>query len=128
MYMKKQMILLLMILSLSLKTYSNDTTKLNLREVTKYLAEGVECKEILIVRNKQIRLRDSLIYNLTTAVNLHKDKDSIQTLKYNSLKLDNDVCNEQYNKQGNKYIKAKKVNRVLTISNVVFIIGLMVLL
>jgi hypothetical protein len=99
-----------------------------LREVTKYLAEGVECKEILIVRNKQIRLRDSLIYNLTTAVNLHKDKDSIQTLKYNSLKLDNDVCNEQYNKQGNKYIKVKKVNRVLTISNVVFIIGLMILL
>lgn len=122
------MIVLLMTLFLSLTCYSNDTTKLNLREITKYLAEGVECKEILLVRNQQILLRDTIIYNQNRIILLHKDKDSLQTKRYDALVLDNDVCNEQYNKQGKRLLRIEKINKILSATNIGFIVALLMLL
>lgn len=79
--------------------YSNDTTKLDLRGITKYLAEGSECKEILIQRNIQLRIKDSIIQSrelkitsLTTIdtinrviIQEHQKKDAKMTKK-NSIK------------------------------------------
>ena len=98
-------LLILCVMSLS-TVLSQDTAKLNLKEVTHYLIEGVECKEILIQRNKQLRTKDSVI-NLT-----NKYLDSCKKL-YNVLYLDNEECNKQYSKLKTYSINKKKENYIL---------------
>lgn len=115
------MILVLMSLFLSLIVYSQDTSKLNLREITRYLAEGVECKEILSVRNQQIRNRDSIISNYKSISILNKNKDSIYSILIKELKTDNITCTTEYNKLNTKYTMKKRTNTILTISQTISI-------
>ena len=103
-------------------TYCQKVEQPSLREVTKYLAEGLECKEILSVRNSQIRLRDSIIYNYQVIVLQHKYKDSIQNNYIVELEQDNKVCNEEYNKLGKQTMKLKSENKLLKITNIVALI------
>jgi hypothetical protein len=51
-------------------SYSQNIEKLPLREINKYLAEGAECKELLILKNRelnnvdlQLSIKDSLLIN-----------------------------------------------------------------
>ena len=99
-----------------------------MREVTKYLAEGVEAKEILIVRNQQLRVKDSLINTQKKVINLFIVKDSVVNKKIQMLEEDNEVCNKEYNKLGVKFEKTKKHNSILKITNIGTLLVLLILL
>jgi len=109
-------LLILCVMSLS-TALSQDTAKLNLKEITHYLIEGLECKEILIQRNKQLRTKDSVI-----KLN-NKYIDSSKRL-YDELYLNNEECNKQYSKLKTYSINKKKENYILK----GFVVFLMVLI
>jgi hypothetical protein len=82
-----------------------------LKETINYLIEGVECKEILIERNKQLRSKDSVIALQTKAIDSTKQITTQIKKDYITLVKDNDECNKQYNKLRTSY--DKKQNQLM---------------
>jgi hypothetical protein len=90
-----------------------------LKETINYLIEGVECKEILIERNKQLRSKDSVIALQTKAIDSTKQITTQIKKDYITLVKDNDECNKQYNKLADKHYKTKKVITGSVIINII---------
>lgn len=119
-------LILATILILSLNSYSQDTAKRQSREITKFLAEGLEAKQILIVRNKQLRSRDSTIEMLSKLDSLCQVKDSAQSKLIDALDKDNKVCNDEYNKMGRKLHRRDGIIKILL--GIALIEGLLIFL
>ena len=66
-----------MALTLSLTAYSQGTSPSRSREITRYLAEGLEAKRILVIRNEQLRTKDSTIAEYKKIDSLWSVKDSL---------------------------------------------------
>lgn len=94
-------------------TLSQDTLKQRSKEITRYLAEGLEAKEILKVRNAQLRAKDSTISILKSVDSLHRHKDSLNNVLITELESDMKECNEQYNKLGAKVKRQNTIMQVL---------------
>jgi hypothetical protein len=125
--MKKSIMLLTMMLTISLMSYSNDTTKIQSRgkAIAIALAEGLECKEILVEKNVQLVKKDSAISKLdssltdkTKQLSLEKENNTIvkgqnQILLRKNNDLETKVTDAQ--NQTNKEQKRKKNWRNLAI-------------
>lgn len=85
------------------------------------MIEGLECKEILIQRNKQLRTKDSVIS--LQAKTIDSVKQVIPKIKkqYVELTQDNEECNNQYNKLANRHQKTKKVITGSVVINIILI-------
>lgn len=83
------------------------------KEVTKYAAEGSECKKILMLRNAQIISKDSAIKLLLKLDSVHVQSDSFYNVLVKELEADNIECNSQYNKLSGKVRRKNSWIKVL---------------
>lgn len=73
---------------------------LNVKEVNKYLAEGAECKELLISKNRDLRLADSML-TINDSINVRHTKEIEQhevieeKLTTENKKLNSDLSSEK---------------------------------
>lgn len=130
----KKLIILLVTWIVSLCSYSQDTAKLSYKdstikkEIAYYLTEGLECKEILIQKNNQIKNKDSVISIYKRMNRLQAKKDSLQNKQFKELQEDYEICNKEYNRIGKQNIKLNNTNKILIGTNSITLLLLLILL
>ncbi len=104
--MKKLINLILILLCFQSWTlFAQEAKGSRLKDITKLAAEGNECKEILIERNKQIRLRDSALLKNRISDSIHVFEKKILTNEITILQSDNDDLfkeNQKINKNSHR--------------------------
>lgn len=94
------------------KTYSQNIEAQNLKEINKFLAEGLECKELIVTKNSEIRVLDSIIVIKDSSEVQYKKEIKQKDKKVEAQNSYIDTVTQEYGKVNDLYkeelVKTKK--------------------